>query len=357
METLKEHKLQEICFEITNVCALNCVHCSNFDPKIQTTLYYTLQLIEETIDSIAALGVDIIEFSGGEPLMHPNITEAIEYARNKRIRTVLYTSGIVSNSDYSYISLSKARKLADCGLDALVFNIQGSKPAIHESITRVKGSFRKTIQSLKNARTQGLQIGIHFVPMKPNYKDLRNVVNLAQDLKAEEVGILRFVPQGLGYIYRTELALTRMETLELMYDIKRIAQSLTEELTLRVGRPQNFCPLVDPSAKFNICDAGISKCLIKPNGEVVPCPAFKRNPDYVAGNIFEESLEQIWHSSPILRRFRTFDYRNIKGCSSCPRVSECQGHCIAQRVIATHHMLKGSDPCCPKPLTVATKSF
>lgn len=356
MKNLKAYVLQEVCFEITNICALNCIHCSNFDYRAADETYQSLRQIKRTIDDMSALGTSILEFSGGEPLMHPNIIMAIQYAKSKSLRTVLYTSGIVSNTDSCFISRSAARKLQQSGLDEIVFNVEGSTPTTHESITRIPGSFEKTIKSLRNADSQGLRTAIHFVPMKPNYKDLGNVFKLCHDLKVSEVGILRFVPQGRGYIYQKELALSKEETLELMHDITRIKQSLTKISKIRVGRPQNFCPLVDPYARFNICNAGVSKCLIKPNGDVVPCPAFKQNSKYVAGNINEESLKEIWLNSPIFTPFRTFDYHELKDCSYCPRVSECQGRCIAQRIIATGDMFQGLDPCCPILLTLASPS-
>lgn len=355
MKNLKRYILREVCFEITNLCALDCVHCSNFDSSATHKTYHRLQQIKRTIDDMAALGAGILEFSGGEPLMHPDIIKAIQYAKTKHLKTVLYTSGIVSNADPCFMPLSTARRLQKFGLNTIVFNLEGSTPTTHESITRVPGSFENTIKSLRNASSQGLQIAIHFVPMKPNFKDLGNVVKLCHNLKVSEVGILRFVPQGRGHIYAKELALSKEETLELMYDITRIKHSLTKTPTIRVGRPQNFCPLVDPSARFNICNAGISKCLIKPNGEVVPCPAFKQNSDYVAGNINGESLREIWLNSPIFTPFRTFDYRKLKECSRCPRVFECRGRCIAQRIIATGNMFRGLDPCCPMLQTMTSQ--
>jgi len=96
------------------------------------------------------------------------------------------------------------------------------------------------------------------------------------------------------------------------------------------------------------CLAGKSTCLIKPNGEVVPCPAFKQNMDYVAGNIKEKSLVDIWLNSEILKIFRTFNYEKINGCMDCISLSTCQGGCTAQRILAWGDYYTGSDPACMK---------
>jgi radical SAM protein with 4Fe4S-binding SPASM domain len=361
MKNVKQYSLKEVCFEITNTCALSCVHCSNFNCSNENETYHSLQKIKTVINELATFGTDVLELSGGEPLEHPDIFNIIRYAKSKGLKTILYTSGVISNSDLGIISLSMAKELQHVGLDSIAFNLQGSIPAIHEAITQSPGTYEKTIRSLVNARSQGLHTAVHFVPMKPNYRDLSNTVRLCNKLKVNEIGILRFVPQGRGCINEKELALSQAETLELIHVITRLRHSPTKNYLspdIRVGRPQNFCPLLDPSARFEICNAGISKCLIRPNGDVVPCPAFKQDSRYIAGNINDQTLRKIWLGSPTFKPFRNFDYRRLEECSNCPHVSRCQGRCIAQRVIATGSMFR-ADPCCPisQTLLVCAKSF
>ena len=67
------------------------------------------------------------------------------------------------------------------------------------------------------------------------------------------------------------------------------------------------------------CTAGIASCVIKANGDVIPCP-FLRIP---SGNIYEDNIETIWENSDLLRSLRN---RSLyKTCGQCKHVSYCGG--------------------------------
>lgn len=345
-------KLEEVCFEITDLCPMECIHCSNYNSSCSLAGSMDLSKVKEIIDEIVALGGSILDISGGEPLLHSRLLEIITYANTRGLRTRIYTSGVISHSESSSISRQAFRRLAEGGLDGAVFNLEGAAPKTHEYITNTAGSFKKTIQSMRNAKSEGLWVGVHFVPMRPNFEELGELMGLCRFLRVDEVGVLRFVPQGRGRENREELELSDQQFFKLIQELTQLKHMFQWKPEIRVGRPIDFCPLIDPRMSFRRCNAGISKCLIKPNGEVIPCPAFKQDSRYVAGNINEQTLREIWLESRTLLPFRTFDYHRLKGCSDCPHLSKCQGRCVAQRINATDSMFQGPDPCCPMLQTI-----
>ena len=334
---MKQNELREVCLEITNACPMNCVHCSSYG-EFNLEDEMNLGEIKKTIAEIAELGGEVIEISGGEPTIHSGLIEIIRCAKDFGLETRLYTSGFRSFEPM-------INQLISSELDRVIFNLQGADRKTHERITRTRGSFRDVIRSIKMV-AKYLWVGVHFVPMKPNFRELKKVIQLCSDLQVNEMGILRFVPQGRGEANRSWLELSRAE-------FRDIAQEAIQQFhhfenpVIRIGNPFNFCSLMDSSIPIQPCHAGLTSCLIKPNGEVAPCPAFKQNSNYVAENIRNHSLKNIWEFSPMWNQFRLYDYEKLRGpCKSCKHLPLCQGRCHSQRILAFKDIYQGPDPHC-----------
>ena len=195
-------------------------------------------------------------------------------------------------------------------------------------------------------KAEGFWVGVHFVPMKPNFRELEKIVQLCYVLNIDEIGILRFVPQGRGRTNRQLLELTINEFEKVVKEMVKLKHQFKKPL-LRIGRPFNFCSLFYWPSEIQMCDAGKTKCLIKPNGDVVPCPAFKQNPEFIAGNVKNESLINIWNNSQVWELFRHFNYEQLsEPCKTCYYLPHCQGRCHAQRILSYGNIYYGPDPHC-----------
>lgn len=333
--------LKELCLEITNSCPMDCIHCSN-DNDLQDRLEF--YEIKSVIDDFSNLGGQILEISGGEPLEHPELLKIIRYAKTKGLEVRVYTSGLVPQ-DGEFVSITDklANDLKESFLDKIIFNIEGSKPTTHEMITGLKGSYNKTVLSISTVISTGLWAGIHFVPTKLNFREIEKTIEICSDLGVSEFAILRFVPQGRGFKNREKLKLSQQECEELFYIMNKIKW----QPRIRIGHPLNC---FKDDFESSECIAGKSLCLIKPDGQVVPCPAFKQNIDYIAGNIKNESLSDIWLYSEILEKLRTFKYENLIGCRSCSSLFKCQGGCTAQRILESGDLYRGIDPLCSRSI-------
>lgn len=334
---MAHNTLKELCLEIISSCPMQCIHCSNEDTLQQRLEFYEIKSI---IDDFIYLGGKILEISGGEPLEHPDILGIIRYAKIKDLEVRLYTSGLISRDGESVsINDKLANDLKELSLDKIIFNIEGSKSITHELITGKKGSYDTALESISTVISKRLRAGIHFVPTKLNFRELEQAFEISCDLGVSEFAILRYVPQGRGLKNRGILELSQQEYEELFYALNKIKL----HSRIRIGHPFN-CFISD--SESSDCIAGKSLCLIRPNGDVVPCPAFKQNIDYVVGSIKDNSLIDIWFNSEILQKFRTFKFENITGCRNCPLLPKCQGGCTAQRILTWGDFSRGNDPLC-----------
>ncbi|HAB65836.1 MAG TPA: hypothetical protein DCE23_00565 [Firmicutes bacterium] len=300
--------VKDLCFEIIQKCPNNCLFCSSC-AGIDKNCIIDFEVFKKVIDHFMKLGgIDEISFSGGEPFLHPNLFEMIMYCKNYGIRTVLFTSGVKYNvkmSDleletlkrkleeqyasyppserekavrhfmnvyrryndmpFSAISREEMEYLKYIGLDKIVFDFQGAE---RDTYNDLMGStnFDLVESSMIRASVVGLNCDAHFVPMKKNYKELRDIIELLNIAGFPSLSILNFVPQGRG----KDNADTLMMNEEEMSEFKRIYESCRYEFKgeIRVGIPL----LQEDRHK---CTAGLDKLVIKYDGTVLPCPAFK----------------------------------------------------------------------------------
>ncbi len=163
------------------------------------------------MDQAKSLGVTQISLSGGEPLTYAYILDICKYIVDLDIDVFVYISGntIDENNSVSPISVDYFLKLKNAGVNEIVFSMHGSNPQINNRITRRENSFENLIESINNSQIVGLSADVHFVPIKENYGDLRAVVSLVKSFGLRSLHILRFVPQGRGYKYKDQLALSQ----------------------------------------------------------------------------------------------------------------------------------------------------
>lgn len=100
-------------------CNLSCGYCNEYD---DTSPPVPLDLLKERIDKLKALGTFSLEFTGGEPMLHPDIYELIRYARTLDFHRVM----MISNA--YLLNEQKVRKLSEAGLQQLQISVDGTRP-------------------------------------------------------------------------------------------------------------------------------------------------------------------------------------------------------------------------------------
>ena len=290
------------------------------------------------------MGVSKIVFSGGEPLLWPGILDIISHASQSEIDTSIYTTGRHSaeghQNDFS-------RELKRARLNRAIFSIYGRERA-YEKITRVSGSYQQTISKIRDLQASGIEIELHFVPMRINFRELPYVVNLAKDLDVNKLSILRFVPHGRGALLRKSMNLSGPENLELREQIKRLRQRFPS-VEIRLGSPYNFL-LIE---KEVFCKAAINTLIITPDGSAYPCDAFKNYESSDNDSIYLKSLKDIWNNSYLCQMTRTYlSAEAYDECQQCVNLDLCKSGCLAQKIIANGNFKKDKDPDCIAELVI-----
>ena len=344
-----KRNFNEISIETTWACGCCCIMCSSnaLHPKLIDTEkeLSEVEIKKLLLDAKRTLNPMNFSVSGGEPLIKDCNWEILEYSRELGYKILFYTTGLkLSNPEYKELEpITEKELMRFKALDAtLIFDVQSCDEKRQDKIMGVDGVYEKEIGVIKKALELKIPLQTHFVPQVDNYKDIVDTVNFLDDLGVETISFLRLVEQGR--CKENHLELDKKKFKEMQYVFYRLLHEKNKNIKIRLGHPINFQSLIDEHAPFKPCRGAIDAPLIQPLGQVATCPAFKDLPK--AGNIRENSLEEIWYKSELYKVLREFihgdGWKEITGkCSDCPFLSQCKGKCTAQRLI--HNVPKDSD--------------
>ena len=319
--------LRELKIELTQECPLACVHCSTNSSRKQHSAL-PRDVVLRLLKDAPRLGTERVVFTGGEPLVYPFLSEAIQVAHNEGLHSTLYTTGIVDNA-LSPLSPNHALKLRLDGVSRFIFSVYSHVATVHDSVTRY-GTHSATLTAVRNALASTVPVEIHFVAMRRNYRDLAGVVRLAEDLGIRRVSVLRFVPQGRGRNIVTSDDLEAYQLQELADSISSLRKQFSG-IEIRTGSPFNILAI-----GHTPCNAADDVLVINHRGDVFPCDAFKnvRFPEPLYGSILNRSLKEVWTRSEFLNTVREIvKAEKPEPCNSCIVASTCQSGCLAQKVI------------------------
>src|ERR1700733_14468374 len=99
-------------------CNLACTYCNEYDDFSKPV---EAGLMIERLDKLAALGTTIVTFSGGEPLLHPNLDRLIAHVRSRGIIAGIITNGYL-------LTAQRVQQLNDAGLDHMQISIDNVMP-------------------------------------------------------------------------------------------------------------------------------------------------------------------------------------------------------------------------------------
>lgn len=169
-------------------CNNNCIFCSEADrPAVKKPL----SLIEEEIGRIRRR-YDFINIMGLEPTIRDDLRKVVFCAKKRGFRQI----GITTNGRMlSYEAF--ARGLIEAGVNQFVVTLAGHDAVSHDRATRSKGSFRETLQGIRNvAALKGLGVSllVNVAVFRATYRSLSKIIALAVRLGANEINLLNISP-------------------------------------------------------------------------------------------------------------------------------------------------------------------
>jgi MoaA/NifB/PqqE/SkfB family radical SAM enzyme len=102
----------------TRRCNLSCGYCNEYD---HTSAPVELSALKERIDHLAKLRAVIVTLTGGEPLLHPQISEVVAYIRERGMTPAMNTNAFL-------LTAERIQELNDAGLYAMQVSVDAVTP-------------------------------------------------------------------------------------------------------------------------------------------------------------------------------------------------------------------------------------
>src|SRR3984893_8706797 len=167
-------------------CNIDCGYCNEYD-KVSPPV--PADVLEQRIDKLAELGTSVVAFSGGEPMLHPELDRLIRHIRNRGMMGGLITNGY-------FLSPERIGELNEAGLDFLQISIDNVEP--DEVSKKSLRLLDKKLQLLKDHASFDTNINSVLGGGIKNPEDARTINNRARQLGfSTSIGIIH---DGSGHL-------------------------------------------------------------------------------------------------------------------------------------------------------------
>ena len=253
---------------VTYRCQLNCVHCGVNGYFDQNKAELTTGEIKKIILQAQRLGVYIVVFFGGEPLLRKDIMELIEFCTKKGIIAAISTNGLLLTSDL-------VRMLKQKGLSFINLSLDSFDANIHDRLRRTTGCYQKVIDAIRVCVLQKINVFIstYVTPENISRDDVKQIILLSREMGATGVRLLLGIPSG-RWLKHQEIIFSEEE--------RKYIFNLLEPTYVYL---EGVCNV------FTECNAILKKLFyVSPYGEVQPCGFVPLS----FGNVRNEPLKHIW---------------------------------------------------------------
>jgi len=277
-QQLEGHPQPTVCtLQITTRCQANCIHCSAARHRDSKRPELTTEEWKRAIREAEQLGVVTVIFTGGEPLLRPDIYELIRWVDKNEAVALMFCNGLLLTEE-------NVRKLVEAGLWCIHVSIDSPDPKEHDRMRSVPGCFDKAVEGLMRAKDAGLLAGVstYATPERLRNGQVVEMIELARGMGLDEVTIFDVVPTGKLLVEDKKHLLSDEDKVELcrLEDEHNLGHPLPHVITqAHVNGPTGIG-----------CYAGWCQFYVTAHGDLTPC-------DFTPltfGNVTSESIGEIW---------------------------------------------------------------
>jgi radical SAM protein with 4Fe4S-binding SPASM domain len=271
------------------------------------------------LDEIGAYVFMILFWDWGEPFLHPGAFDMIADAHRKEIKVVASTNGNVFSDP------RKADDAIRCGLDTVIFAIDGISPETYERY-RHKGDYEKAVQGIRTIveRKKVLSsrtplVNFRFIVMRHNEHEVPRLPSLVRELGADALTLKTLNPSADDTYGDMQTKSEKKDNplLPLNPHYRRFVYD-------EQGNPVRL--------RQNVCRNPWNAATVHWNGTVCPC-TYDFDERYALGDLKKGSFREIWEG-PAYRAFRARFRRNDPTDYFCKECSYAfkGGSCIDETV-------------------------
>jgi len=319
-----------IVWNFTNKCNLSCLHCHQDSSPASSYPELTTSEAFKVVDNMADARVAVLTFSGGEPLLRPDVYRVIKRAKDSGMLCTIASNGTL-------ITREVAKKLKAAGIERVEIGLDGATAKTHEFLRNTPECFTATVQGIKNCAEVGFEeISARSLDVTPREKAeaLKILYEKFHNSIASGSGIQCYA-RGMPYYARLCYEHSKGQ----FFTVSEAFSGYERMFRKKFG--DELTKIVRKRARgFGGCSAGLTYAGVTAYGDLISCvPA-----EVKLGNLLEQNLEELWIHSELLNYIR--ERRHLTGsCGKCAYNGLCGG-CRITAYITSKDWL-GPDVSCP----------
>ncbi|WP_302458047.1 radical SAM protein [Mediterranea massiliensis] len=306
-----------VMFELTYNCSEKCIHCYNIGAtrndtevsKRNSREELTLDDYYRIIDELNEQGLVKICLSGGDPFSKPFVWEIIDYLYKKEIAFDIFTNGQKLSG--------QEERLANYYPRLVAVSIYSGDAAEHDYITRIGGSWAKSMNVVKELSKLAVPLNLKCCIMRPNVKHYYQVADLAKKYGAVAQFEVSLVDSVDGDKCVSHYLRLTPELLEIVLRDDNVPLYVGAEAPNFGGQPKLMSD--------NACGAGYNTFCITPEGNLIPCCSFHT----VFGNLKHDTFKHICQNSEDLHLWQSLTLSEYQDCGKheyCDYCNLCVGN-------------------------------
>ena len=278
--------INSLYIELSYKCNLKCKHCYNH--KNMNEYVISFKQAKKAIDEAYDLGISTVTLTGGEPTINEDFLKIAKYIRSRYFELHINTNGQVLYDDEKLF-----KKLVDIYPSCIKLSLYSMDSNVHDYITGVEGSWKKTISVIERLNKCGIFTTIATPVLSYNKNCYKEVKEYADKNGIWSGGNCVFINNPEN------------NNLSAKLDYKDLEQFYIDKLE----NPKNIMQKNFEKKNIAICEAGYERICVNPKFEVTPCVAV----DYVLGNLNLTTLNEIKETTLIDFR-KKFVRKNLTEC-------------------------------------------
>jgi radical SAM protein with 4Fe4S-binding SPASM domain len=317
-----------IVWYLTHKCSTDCMYCFLGRRKVEPLpKKRTLSLIEEA----AAIGVLLLEPTGGDLLLYPHLEDVLTALCKHRFLPIEIPTK-------SFLSKEKANALAEAAgvILAVQFSIDSTVGDVADYLVRTKDYCSRIFKSIDNALEAGLRVNAKAVITPYN---ILTIPKLYRDLKKRGISTIRLAAYSRSGFHHSDDFFNHPASYQWLEEqVKQLQQEFPDDfISIQNGAPKLAPP--SPEArqaawpKRSSCAAGRFTMVICAGGKVIPCEQMPETEEYFCGDVSYQSIQEVWDGARLRELTYGIPREKFKGqpCYDCEEWESCiiqKGICI-----------------------------
>lgn len=316
--TNQNELLRSIHIEVADKCNERCVHCyipnECKNSTIDSNLFY--RIIEEGLD----MNIIHITLSGGEPLIHKDIVNFLKKCREADLSVNILSNLTLLTEDI----ILEMKKNPLLSVQASLYSMDAS---VHDSITKLNGSFEKTKSGIIRLCDEGIPVQISCPIIKQNRETCVDVLHW-------------------GWSHNIAVSIEPMIFATYDHSGNNLENRLTIEdidIILNMQMKEGYANEIYRTAEYKeklkandpICSVCRYSFCVDTNGNVYPCEGWQNN---LIGDLSCQSIKEVWENSKKVQELRSISRGKFSKCTYC----KDRGYCTVCMMWNSNESLSGN---------------